>query len=443
MKNNLSPGPKSQELQAKREKYVARGPYNITPFFAESAQGCIIKDVDGNELLDFAGGIGVLNVGHSPKKVVDALKDQLDKFIHTCYHVVQYDSYVELAKRLTQLTPGDGPKKAMFVNSGAEAVENAVKMAKKYTNKQGVLSFNSAFHGRTLMTMSLTSKVKPYKQGFGPFAPETYKVPYANCYRCAFGAQYPGCGLACVENIEHFFASEASPDQIAAIIAEPVQGEGGFIIPPSDYFKALKQVCTKHNILLIADEVQTGFGRTGKLFAMEHFDVVPDMITMSKSIAAGLPLSAIVGRADVLDAPGPGEIGGTFAGNPLSCVAGLKVLEMIEEESLLARSNEIGKIIERRFREMQDKYNLIGDVRCLGAMCAMELVLDKATKQPAKAATDAIVSKTWQNGLITLSAGVLGNVIRILPPLVVSNEELNRGLDILDKVIAEVQTDYM
>jgi len=219
MKNNLSPGPKSQELQAKREKYVARGPYNITPFFAESAQGCIIKDVDGNELLDFAGGIGVLNVGHSPKKVVDALKDQLDKFIHTCYHVVQYDSYVELAKRLTQLTPGDGPKKAMFVNSGAEAVENAVKMAKKYTNKQGVLSFNSAFHGRTLMTMSLTSKVKPYKQGFGPFAPETYKVPYANCYRCAFGAQYPGCGLACVENIEHFFASEASPDQIAAIIA--------------------------------------------------------------------------------------------------------------------------------------------------------------------------------------------------------------------------------
>lgn len=442
MNGMIKPGVKSQELAALREEYVARGPYNITPFFAESAKGAVVNDVDGNQLIDFAGAIGVLNVGHSPEKVVEALKEQLDRFIHTCFHVVQYDSYVKLAEKLAKATPGDFKKKVMLANSGAEAVENAVKIARKYTKKTGVVAFESGFHGRTLMTMSLTSKVRPYKYGFGPFAPETYKIPYANCYRCVFGTSYPKCGLACVEHMERFFNSEADPDTIAALIGEPVQGEGGFIVPPKDFFKAVKEVCESKDIVFIADEVQTGFGRTGKLFAMEHFGIAPDITTMSKSMAAGVPLSGVVGKAEIMDAPGPGEIGGTFAGSPLGCVAGLKVLEMIEEEDLLARAVYIGGIIKSRFDEMKDKYKIIGDVRSLGAMCALELVKDRDTKIPAKEATGKIVNKCWERGLIALSAGVFGNVIRILPPLVIEENDLRRGLDIMDEVIAEVNREY-
>ncbi|ABR46922.1 4-aminobutyrate aminotransferase [Alkaliphilus metalliredigens QYMF] len=438
MSGLIKPGAKSQELMALREKYVARGPYNVTPLFAESAKGARLNDVDGNELIDFAGGIGVINVGHCPEKLVNALKDQLDKFIHTCFHVAPYESYIRLAEKLAQLTPGEAPQKVMLANSGAEAVENAVKIARKYTGKQGIISFDSAFHGRTLMTMSLTSKVRPYKHGFGPFAPETYKVPYANCYRCPYNTSYPECGFACVESIEKFFASEVDPDNVAGIIAEPVQGEGGFVIPPMDYFKEIKGLCDKHGILLIADEIQTGFGRTGKLFAMEHFDVKPDLTTMSKSMAAGIPLSGVVGKAEIMDAPGAGEIGGTFAGTPLGCVASLKVLEIIEEENLLERATYIGGMIEKRFEEMKERYDIIGDVRCLGAMCAMELVKDRVTKEPAKEATGQVVTKCWQNGVIALGAGVLGNVVRILPPLVISEEDLHRGLDIMDRVIGEV-----
>ncbi len=442
-KELLSPGPKSKALQEKREKYVPVGPYNITPFFAESAKGAIVKDVDGNELIDFAGGIGVMNVGHSPEKVVEALKNQLDRFIHTCYHVVQFDSYVELAEKLVHLTPGDFDKKAMFLNSGAEAIENAVKIARKYTGRSAVISFTGGYHGRTNMTMALTSKVKPYKHGFGPFASETYKVPYANCYRCPYNAAYPDCGLECADALENFFATEVAPDSVAAVIAEPIQGEGGFVIPPREYFKAIKATCEKHGIVFIADEIQTGFARTGHLFAMEYFGVEPDLMALSKSIAAGIPLSAVVGKSEMMDASGAGQLGGTFAGSPLGCVAGLKVLELIEEEGLVEQSNKVGEKIRKRFLEMKAKYPIIGDVRTMGSMCALELVLDRTTKEPAAAATKGFVDKTWQNGLITLSAGLLGNVIRILPPLVIGDEELEKGLDIMDQVMGEINAEYI
>lgn len=432
------PGKKSQELFALREKYVARGPYNITPLFVEEAKGAIVKDVDGNSLIDFAGAIGVQNVGHRHEQVVEALKKQLDKSIHTCFHVMPYESYVELAAKLVEATPGDMPKKVMFANSGAEAVENVVKIARKYTGRPGLISFEFGFHGRTYMALSLTSKVRPYKEGFGPFVPETYKIPYAYCYRCLFGATYPDCDLQCIKHIDRFFISEVAPENVAAIIAEPVQGEGGFIVPPPDFLKGVKEVCEKHDILFIADEIQSGFGRTGKMFAMEHFGVVPDLMTVSKSMAAGMPLSGIVGRAEVMDAPGPGEVGGTLGGSPLSCVAALEVLKIIEKEKLVERAAKIGEVIKNRFQEMQEKYDVIGDVRGLGAMCAMELVKDKTTKEPAKELTGQIVKQCWENGVVVLSAGLYGNVIRILPPLVISDTELNQGLDIMDKVIESV-----
>jgi 4-aminobutyrate aminotransferase/(S)-3-amino-2-methylpropionate transaminase len=435
------PGKKSVELFALREKYVARGLYNATPLFVDEAKGALIKDVDGNILIDFAGAIGVQNVGHCPEQLVDALKEQLDKFIHTCFHVVPYEQYVRLAEKLTQVTPGKFAKKVMLANSGAEAVENAVKIARKYTKKPGIISFEAAFHGRTLLTMSLTSKVKPYKFGFGPFAPETYKVPYAYCYRCPFDATYPSCGFACVENLERFFISEVPPENIAAIIAEPVQGEGGFIVPPTGYFKALKEVCDKYGILFIADEIQTGFGRTGKLFAIDHFGVEPDLMTISKSMAAGVPVSGVVGKAEIMDAPAPGEIGGTFGGSPLGCVAALEVLDIIEKQNLLHRAQEIGDIIQQRFRDMQDKYAIIGDVRGLGAMCAMELVKNRATKEPVKELTAKFTKKCWESGLVTLSAGLFSNVVRILPSLVITNDQLLGGLDIIDQVIGELTTD--
>ncbi|MBS4026945.1 MAG: 4-aminobutyrate--2-oxoglutarate transaminase [Clostridia bacterium] len=432
------PGEKSKALFALREKYVARGLYNVTPLFVEEAKGAIIKDVDGNSLIDFAGAIGVQNVGHCPDQLVDALKEQLDKFIHTCFHVVPYESYIKLAAKLAELTPGDGDKKVMLANSGAEAVENAVKIARRYTKRPGIISFEAGFHGRTLMTMSLTSKVKPYKIGFGPFAPETYQVPYAYCYRCAFGGTYPDCGFQCVENMERFFTSEVAAENVAAVIAEPIQGEGGFIVPPKGYFKAIKEVCAKYDILFIADEIQTGFGRTGRLFAMEHFQVVPDLMTISKSMAAGIPISGVVGKGEIMDAPGPGEIGGTFGGSPLGCVAALQVLDILEKQNLVERAKDIGEIVQQRFKEMQEKYEVIGDVRCLGAMCGIELVKDRVSKEPAKELTSQIVTKCWQNGVVVLSAGLFSNVVRILPPLVASDEELTKGLDIIDKVIGEL-----
>lgn len=433
------PGPNSQKLLARKENYVSRGPSNLLPVFAAEARGALIKDVDGNVFIDFAGGIGVINAGHCPPAVVESIQKQAAKYLHTCWHVVMYEPYVELAEKLAAITPGNFPKKTMFVNSGAEAVENAVKIARKYTGRTGIISLENAFHGRTLMTMTLTSKVKPYKFGFGPFAPDVYKIPSAYCYRCPYGAQYPGCGLECAEKFRRFFITEFPAENIAAFIAEVVQGEGGFIVQPKEFLQRIKAICEENGILFIADEIQTGFGRTGSLFAIDQYGIEPDLITMAKSLAAGLPLSAVTGRAEIMDAPSPGEIGGTYGGNPLACTAGLEVIKLVEKENLCQRAEQIGARMENRLKEMQDKYELIGDVRRLGAMVAIELVKDRKTKEPAPVETKQAAAGCHQKGLIVLPAGVFSNVLRFLVPLVIEDEVLERGLDILEQSLAEVQ----
>jgi 4-aminobutyrate aminotransferase/(S)-3-amino-2-methylpropionate transaminase len=430
-------GPKSAELHARRQDAVPVGPYHVTPLYVQSAQGAIVTDVDGNELIDFAGGIGMQNIGHCHPKVVKAIQEQAASSIHSCFHVMPYESYIELAEKLNEKTPGDFKKKTMFANSGAEAVENAVKIARKATGRSAIVSFERGYHGRTLMTMSLTSKVNPYKHGFGPFAPETYKLPYPYYYRAPQGMLPEELDEQILHHFEQFFLGEVGADNIAAIIMEPVQGEGGFIVPSATFVQGVRRICDKYGILMIADEIQTGFARTGKLFAMENYGVAADITTLSKSIAAGMPLSAITGRAELMDVPGPGQLGGTFAGSPVACAAGLAVLDVIEEEKLVERAQEIGTRMMDAFRSWQEKYEIIGDVRGLGAMVALELVKNRVTKEPAKEETGKIVTECWNNGLIGLSAGIFGNVLRFLPPLVITDEQLEKGLHILEQAIAK------
>lgn len=436
------PGVLSQSLHERREQAVPIGPYNVTPIYVKEASGALVKDVDGNTFIDFAGGIGIQNVGHCHPKVVKAVQEQVSQSIHTCFHVFPYESYIELAERLNEKTPGDFRKKTMFVNSGAEAVENAIKIARAATGRRAILSFNRGYHGRTLMTMSLTSKVRPYKLGFGPFAPDTYKIPYPYYYRAEEGMSQEQVDAEHLQRIEEFFLGEVAADDVAAIIMEPVQGEGGFIVPSANFVKGIRKICDKYGIIFIADEIQTGFARTGKLFAMEHYGVAADIMVSSKSIAAGMPLSAVTGREELMDAPGAGQLGGTFAGSPVSCVAGLAVLDIIEEEKLVERAQMIGSQIMDRFNEMKNKYKLIGDIRGLGAMVAMEIVSDRKLKTPAAEATAQVVKESWKNGLIGLSAGINGNVLRFLPPLVITEAQLKEGLDILERSVASVQKEW-
>lgn len=428
---------KTEQLQERRKNAVAKGPSHVTGIYVDKAEGAIITDVEGKEYIDFAGGIGIQNIGHNHPKLVKAVQDQVSKFIHTCFHVAPYESYIELAERLNKLTPGNFEKKTMFVNSGAEAVENAIKMARKYTGKSGVVVFDRAFHGRTLLTMTLTSKVVPYKKGFGPFANDIYRVPYPYYYRNDTKLSNDELDDLILKQIDEFLNSDVHPEDIGAVIIEPVQGEGGFVVPSARFMQGLKKVCEKYNIVFIADEIQTGFCRTGKLFAMEYFGVEPDLVTMSKSIAGGMPLSAVTGRAEIVDAPEVGQIGGTFAGSPVSCAAGLAVLDIIEEENLVEKSAIMGEKMQSTFREWQTKYDVIGEVRGLGPMCAIELVLDKDTKEPATELTGNIVQSTWKQGLITLSAGQYSNVLRFLPPVTTDEETLDKALGILESVIKE------
>jgi len=429
----------NQELFKERQKYIPRGPFNVTPLFVSEAKGATLKDVEGKRYVDFAGGIGVENVGHCAEEVVSAIKDQAEKYIHTCFHVVMYEPYLALAKKLNEVTPGDFEKKSMFANSGAEAVENAIKIARYYTKRDAVVCFEDAFHGRTLLAMSLTSKIKPYKFGFGPFAPEIYRIPYAYCYRCPFKEEYPSCNLRCAEHLKEVFYTYVPAENIAALIVEPVLGEGGFVVPPKEFLPRLKEICKESGILFIADEIQTGFGRTGKMFAVEHFNVEPDIITTAKSLAAGLPLSGITGRAKIMDAPHVGGLGGTFGGNPLACRAALAVFDIFEKKDLVFRAQKIGEKVLQRFKEMQEKYSLIGDVRGLGAMAALELVKDRKTKEPAKEETNLLVKKCYERGLILISAGTYDNIIRTLMPLVISDNELEEGLSILEEGVKEVE----
>ncbi|WP_088005484.1 4-aminobutyrate--2-oxoglutarate transaminase [Indiicoccus explosivorum] len=431
------PGPKAQELLERRNRSVPRGPFNTVQTFAAKGEGALLTDVDGNVFIDLMGAIGSQNAGHCPPSVVEAVKEQAEKYLHPCFHVMMYEPYVALAEKLNGITPGSHEKKTVLLNSGAEAVENAIKIARKYTKRKAVISFERGFHGRTYMAMSLTSKVKPYKFGFGPFAPETYKMPYPYYYRAPDGMTEEQTDAVIIAQFRDFFLREVPAEEVAAVILEPVQGEGGFISPSKRFMQEIRRICDEHGILLIADEVQTGFGRTGKLFGMEHFGVVPDIMTMSKSIAAGLPISAVTGRAEVMDAPDTGEIGGTYGGSPLGCVAALEVIKLMEEEGLPARAMEIGRTITDRFRAMQPRLPQIGDIRTLGAMTAIEFVEDPVTKEPAKELTARIIQKAHQNGVIVMGAGLYGNVLRMLSPLVITDDQLNEGLDVLERVTEE------
>jgi 4-aminobutyrate aminotransferase / (S)-3-amino-2-methylpropionate transaminase / 5-aminovalerate transaminase len=430
------PGPKAKELLKRKETNVPKGPFNTIKTFAVKGDGALLTDVDGNTFLDFAGAIGSLNTGHCPKRVIDALHKQIDNYLHPCFHVMMYEPYIELAEKLNQITPGDHSKKTFFLNSGAEAVENAVKVARKYTGRKSIISFERGFHGRTYMAMSLTSKVKPYKYEFGPFVPDTYKWPYPYYFR-ADGLTTDQQDDQLLKRFETFFLSEVPPEEVAAIIMEPVQGEGGFVIPSKRFVQGVKAICEQHGILFIADEVQTGFGRTGKMFALEHFDVIPDLMTMSKSIGAGLPISAVTGRAEIMDSANIGEIGGTYGGSPLGCVAALEVIRTIEEDHLIERAKIIGERFLERFQPLREEYKEIGDVRSLGAMCAIEFIKDSSTNAPNKEIVQEIIQAAHQNGLIIMSAGLFGNIIRLLTPLVISDEQLTEGLDVLQKVITE------
>lgn len=425
---------KSSELLADlRANFVPQGPFNVTPYFADTAKGALVYDVEGRELIDFAGGIGVMNVGHSHPKVVAAIKDQAERFTHTCFHIVMYEPYVKLAERLCGLTPGEFPKMAVFANSGAEAVENSVKVARHYTKRPALICFDNAFHGRTYMAMTLTSKVKPYKLGFGPFMSDVYRMPCAYCYRCPFGLAYPACDVACADYLKDFFISHVAGENTAALIVEPVMGEGGFITPPPEYFPKLAKICREQGIVFVADEIQSGIGRTGRMFAMEHWGIEPDLVLTAKSLAAGMPLSAVIGRAEIMNAPQVGGLGGTYGGNPVCCRAALAVLEIFEEERLLDRARILGEKLRERFEAMQKRLEIIGDVRGLGPMLALELVKDRENKEPAADAAKALVKFCYEKGLVVLSCGNFSNVIRTLMPLVITDEQLDRGLAILEE----------
>src|ERR1700687_6144354 len=428
------PGPRSRALMARREAAVPRGPYNSAPIFMASAEGATLQDVDGNRYLDFAGGIGCLNIGHRSPRVMSALREQLEQHLHLCFAVTPYESYIALAEKLNALAPGKGAKKTIILNTGAEAVEKAVKIARAYTKRPAVICFEDAFHGRTLLTMTLTSKTHPYKAGFQPFASDVYRIPFAYPYRAEKGAT----AETFARHLEDAFKKVVAPESVAAVIAEPVLGDAGFFGPPRDYFRILQDICRKHGIVFIADEVQSGIARTGKWFASEHYGIEPDLITTAKSLGGGLPIAAVTGRAEIMDAPGVGGLGSTFAGNPLSCVAALAAIETIEKEGLLARSTAIGKRLEERARGLQKKWTLVGDVRGLGAMCAIELVRNPDTREPADTETKEIARYCYEHGLITITAGTYDNIMRILVPLAVTNEQFEEALDVLEAAIASV-----
>ncbi len=432
------PGPKSLELMRRRKAAVARGVAHTTEIFAARAEGATLEDVDGNRFIDFAGGIGVMNAGHRSPGVVAAIRAQVDAFIHTCFSVAPYESYIAVAEKLNALVPGKFAKKTMLVNSGAEAIENAVKIARLYTRRTAVVCFEDAFHGRTMLTMSLTSKTHPYKAGFEPFASDIYRIPYAYCYRCSYSLKYPSCNVFCAHHLEDSFKRLVAAESVAAVVVEPVLGEGGFIAPPPEFFAVLRDICTRHEILLIADEIQTGFGRTGAMFACDRYGFVPDMLVCAKSIAGGLPLAAVTARADIMDAPGIGGLGGTYGGNPVACAAALAIFETMEREDLSARAVKIGERFTRRATEWKKRWPLVGDVRGLGAMCALELVRPGEARQPAKEETEKVLRHCHERGLILLSAGSYGNVVRILVPLIVTDEQFDEGMGVLEGALASV-----
>jgi 4-aminobutyrate aminotransferase / (S)-3-amino-2-methylpropionate transaminase / 5-aminovalerate transaminase len=427
------PGPRSRAIIARKERVVADANSILAPFVIDHGHGCVVTDVDGNTFLDWSGGIGCLNVGHTNPAVTAALHRQVDRYLHTDFTVVPYEPYVELAERLVAVTPIAGAKKAAFFNSGAEAVENAVKIARHATGRAAVIAFEGAFHGRTLMAMSLTSKQHPYKAGMGPFAPEVYRAPFPNPYRWE-GDDPAGEALAALRRM---LVTHVAAEEVAAIVFEPVQGEGGFVVPPAEWVRGLRDIASEHGIILVCDEVQSGFGRTGKMFAIEHFGVEPDLITVAKSMGAGVPISGVVGRAEVMDAAPDSSIGGTFVGSPLGCVAGVAVLDEIESRGLLERGTEIGERIRARFDEWAARYDQIGDVRGLGPMLAIEFVTDRASKTPAPDIATAVHEHALGAGLLLLKAGIHGNCVRVLVSLVSTDEQIDEALEIFAAAVEQ------
>jgi 4-aminobutyrate aminotransferase / (S)-3-amino-2-methylpropionate transaminase / 5-aminovalerate transaminase len=421
----------SAELAGLRERFIPRGLSTAHPLIVDRAQGAELWDVEGRHYIDFAGGIGVMNVGHGHPHVQEAVRAQLEKLTHSSFQVLMYESYLRLAERLCGLLPGDFAKKAIFLSTGAEAIENAIKIARAHTGRPAVISFRGGFHGRTLLALTLTGEVQPYKQNFGPYAPEVYHAAYPYEYRGWSSEQ----AMAALEDV---FSSAVAPERVAAILIEPVLGEGGFVQAPAAFLRELRALTERHGILLIADEVQSGFGRTGRFLAIEHSGVVPDLVVVAKSLAAGFPLSGVVGRAEVMDAPDPGGLGGTYGGNPVACAAALAVLDVMRDERLPERAAKMGEVIEERMRDWATDYPLVGDVRVLGAMAGLELVTDRLAQTPAAAETARILAVAREKGLIVLRAGIHHNVIRTLMPLMIPDEQLEAGLDILGAALAEV-----
>ncbi|MFZ0563426.1 MAG: 4-aminobutyrate--2-oxoglutarate transaminase [Terriglobales bacterium] len=432
------PGPRSQALMKRRDSAVVKAVFHATPVFVSKAEGAVVEDVDGNRMIDFAGGIGCVNTGHRAPAVVEAIRRQLDRFLHTSVNVLPYESYIAVCEKLNALAPGIGPKKTILVNTGAEAVENAIKIARCYTKRSAIISFEDAFHGRTYMAMAATSKTHPYKAGFGPFPAEVYRIPYAYCFRCSYSMSYPSCDVYCARHIEDTFKRVVAAESVAAVMVEPILGEGGFVTPPAEFYPTLSAICRRHGILLIADEVQTGFARTGAMFACERLGLEPDLVTMAKSLTGGLPMGAVTGRADIMDAPGAGQLGGTFGGNPVACEAALAVLEIIDKENLCARANVLGERFRERAAKWQARWELVGDVRGMGAMQALELVRSKTTREPADAETTLVSQHCYEHGLITITAGSYSNVIRLLVPLVITDAQMDEGMDVLESALAHV-----
>ena len=425
------PGPRSREVLERKERVVADPLSVYLPIVTDTGQGATLTDIDGNTFIDFTGGVGCLNVGHAHPRVVDAVQEQAARFMHTDFTIVPYEVYVTLSERLLALTPFTGPAKAAFFNAGTEAVENAVKFARAYTKRPAVIAFEGGFHGRTMLSLTLTSKTHPYKAGFGPFAPEVYRVPYPNAYRGISASD-------ALDALERTFATQVAAETVAAVVFEPVQGEAGFIVPPQEFVEGLREICDREGIVFVADEVQSGYGRTGRMFAIEHFGVEPDLITVAKSIAAGLPLSGVLGKAAIMDAPGDNAVGGTYVGNPVAQAAALAVLDVIEDEGLLERAARVGETVRGRMSGWQQRYAQIDDVRGLGAMLAVELVRDPATKEPAPELAGRIAEEAAKRGLLLLKAGVAGNCIRVLCPLVITDSELEEGLGAWDEALEAV-----
>jgi 4-aminobutyrate aminotransferase/(S)-3-amino-2-methylpropionate transaminase len=430
------PGPRSRQLSARRDKVVARGVSTMLPIFIEAAGGGVLVDVDGNSFIDFGSGIAVVSVGNAAPRVVAAVQEQAARFTHTCFMITPYEGYVQVCEALARLTPGRHEKRSALFNSGAEAVENAVKIARAHTGRSAVVAFEHAYHGRTNLTMALTAKNMPYKQSFGPFAPEVYRVPMSYPFRWPSGPEHAGPEAAA--QAIGLIEKQVGASQVAAVLIEPIQGEGGFVVPGEGFLPAIAEFCTKNGIVFIVDEVQTGFARTGDMFACEHEAVVPDLMALAKGIADGFPLSAVTGRADIMDSAHVGGLGGTFGGNPVACAAAIAAIATIEEENLVARARHIGDVLLPGLRALQQRHPIIGDVRGRGAMVAIELVQDRDDHTPNAAATAAVTAACHQAGLLTLTAGTWGNVLRLLPPLVIGDQLLDEGLSIIEKAFAEL-----